>query len=344
MLVMWISKGEWYKNLYFLNTSITVNNWQLEQTAATNRKVILDWSSSYKPSHLGAGDFAICPVSNCLLTNNRSQVSLASAILFHFRQLRKPPRYRNSKQLYVFLLRESPSYTRWNIQQRYNLTMTYRRDSDIPIPVSEIVRKTAPVSAYRIKFPFANRTRSVAWVVSHCKTASKRENYVRKLQQYIDVDIYGKCWNNSHPVCKSVDRFCLTEAIPANYKFYLAFENSLCKDYVTEKLFRPLLTEIVPIVYGGTNYSRDAPPHSVINVADYSSPEKLAKYLKQLASNEPEYNSYFEWKKSYEFMSTSLPKGFCKLCEIVNSPTFHKTYRNMKSWWSHGKCKMPIRV
>ena len=348
MAATWMIQGDWYIYLNRFKSAPIAE--RRVNSGENNRKIILAWNSFYKAPYFGAGGsgtrpFANCSVGNCLLTNDRRNVSEASAILFHVRQLRDLPRQRNSTQLYVFFLRESPRYTRWNRhQQRYNLTMTYRRDSDIPIPVGEVVRKTTTDSGYETKIPFANRTRGVAWVVSHCKTASEREKYVRKLQQYIDVDIYGKCWKTKSPVCKTVDRSCVFETIPAHYKFYLGFENSLCKDYVTEKLFRPLSTGIVPIVYGGTNYSRDAPPHSFINAEDYSSPEELAKYLNRLASNETEYNSYFEWQKSYAFFPHIFRRGFCKLCEIVNTPSFHKTYTNMKTWWSDGKCKKPTRV
>lgn len=40
-----------------------------------------------------------------------------------------------------------------------------------------------------------------------------------------------------------------------SYKFYLSFENSLCRDYVTEKFYQPLLYNMIPIVYGSANYS-----------------------------------------------------------------------------------------
>ena len=62
--------------------------------------------------------------------------------------------------------------------------------------------------------------------------------------------------------------------------FYLSFENSLCEDYVTEKLWAWLRRDIVPVVMGQANYSAIVPPHSVINALDFSEPRDLANYLK----------------------------------------------------------------
>lgn len=36
----------------------------------------------------------------------------------------------------------------------------------------------------------------------------------------------------------------------AQYKFTLAFENAVCVDYITEKLWRPLIVGSVPVYYG----------------------------------------------------------------------------------------------
>lgn len=35
------------------------------------------------------------------------------------------------------------------------------------------------------------KTKKVAWFVSNCGTLNKREDYVKELSKYIDVDIYG---------------------------------------------------------------------------------------------------------------------------------------------------------
>jgi alpha-1,3-fucosyltransferase len=39
-------------------------------------------------------------------------------------------------------------------------------------------------------------------------------------------------------------------------------------------------SDVVPVVYGGANYSLYAPPHSYINLDDFQSVDHLAQYLK----------------------------------------------------------------
>lgn len=41
----------------------------------------------------------------------------------------------------------------------------------------------------------------------------------------------------------------------ARYKFTLAFENAICNDYITEKLWRPLVVGSVPIYYGSPSFN-----------------------------------------------------------------------------------------
>ena len=47
--------------------------------------------------------------------------------------------------------------------------------------------------------------------------------------------------------------------VAEQYWFYLAFENSICNDYISEKFWRSLDLKTVPVVMGGGNYLRDAP-------------------------------------------------------------------------------------
>ena len=40
--------------------------------------------------------------------------------------------------------------------------------------------------------------------------------------------------------------------------------------------------QVVPVVMGVTDYARDAPPGSIINIEDFKSPKHLADYIKEL--------------------------------------------------------------
>jgi len=92
----------------------------------------------------------------------------------------------------------------------------------------------------------------------------------------------------------------------SGYKFYLSFENSFCTGYVTEKFYKALELDIIPVVMGGADYKARAPPKSYIDVLDFDTPAELAAFLLDLAGNEEEYLSYFWWKVSRAQQSALL--------------------------------------
>ena len=125
---------------------------------------------------------------------------------------------------------------------------------------------------------------------------------------------------------------CLS-LVEKKYKFYLSFENAFCDDYVTEKFWRILGLQVIPVVLGGANYSEIAPKKSFINVNDFQSPAELAKYLLYLDANVTAYAEYFEWKKYFDRFEAS-PKVFCNLCEALNDEQLkEKVYSDFKHWW-----------
>ncbi|XP_065559857.1 alpha-(1,3)-fucosyltransferase C-like isoform X2 [Artemia franciscana] len=214
-------------------------------------------------------------------------------------------------------------------------------DSDIFVPYGAIKRREKRVIREYKNFTKKNL---VAWMVSRCETAGRREDYIEELNEYIQVDVYGRCGNNKCP--KEHWKECY-DMIQNNYKFYLSFENSLCKDYVTEKLFNILQYDVIPVVYGSADYNRILPPYSYINALD-NSPSELANLLKDIGNDAIKYQRYFNWKEEYDLHvydnSLFVKHAFCQLCKKLHTDTEKKFYGNFNKWWIDGsKCtKDPI--
>lgn len=134
--------------------------------------------------------------------------------------------------------------------------------------------------------------------------------------------------------------------VQRDYKFYLSFDNALCRDYVTEKFFLMIDFNVLPIVFDlHGNYKRFAPDRSYINALDFPSVRKLAEYLELLDKNDTMYNEYFKWKKHYVIRNLKGPfvhRGLCRLCSILHEPLEPATiYYNLTKWWhSDSQCKI----
>ena len=194
--------------------------------------------------------------------------------------------------------------------QQFNHTATFRRESHFPLSSQNIEsveyllkRKPIPVTE-KNKLKKMKGLASVLYIQSHCDVASDRDRYVKELMKYISVDSYGECLQNKKlprdlqdPV-ESMDSPKFLNLI-AEYKFHLAFENAICKDYMTEKLFRVLHVGAVPI-YRGSAEAKDWMPngHSIIMVNDFSSPKELASFIEKLDSDDVRYEQYLQYKEN----------------------------------------------
>ena len=314
----------------------------------TDRPIVIQWRTTInrKNPHIKKL-FERCPVHNCLLLPMILPPNATSpyvdAYLFHLwgGETVKMPEQRTMGQKYIFVNQESeirtpiPTY----LKSVFNLTMTHRSDSDIPIPYGAIHRKLPNDPRPKPGTNFAaNKTGFAAWAVGHCHPPSKREIYVAELQKFISVDVYGKCGSKICPEPGCWDH------INKKYKFYLAFENSLCVDYVTEKLYRTLNHgKMIPIVLGGANYTALLPEKSFINVADFESPRTLSKYLKILDINDTLYNEYFQWQHHYKAsVRIGVTKCTCGMCAYLHfNKSSKKIYPDMRQWYSESRCMEP---
>ena len=121
----------------------------------------------------------------------------------------------------------------------FNLTATFRQDSDIPTPYLQLEKLTPPQTTPPSHEIMAPKRKLMLWVVSNCDAVSRRQDYAAELRKYMEVDEFGAC--ASRRVCWTDDdghqeqgssEEC-EKVRPEEYKFYFAAENSLCKDYFT---------------------------------------------------------------------------------------------------------------
>lgn len=325
-----------------LNSTYTrINSYY--QPHADGTKYILFWNQMFRSKILyfptdGFDLFKHCEVKNCYATPDQELLPVDEyhAIIFHIPNQGKPgeevlPERRKDHQRYIFATLESPLYyygnhTQYVFDNFFNWTMTYRLNSDIP-------RRYGYVEKQLMHYQLPSRQeilkkKPVAWFASNCNSFNRREDLVEELGKYIDVDVYGACGNLT--CLKTDDCYSMLED---NYRFYLAFENAHCDDYITEKLFRPLQKNVVPVVYGRGDYRSVAPPNSYINVEDFQSVKDLADYLIYLETHIDSYLEYFKWKQNY-LIHIYDEQTACTLCKKLHDPyEAKKTYREIRSWW-----------
>lgn len=276
----------------------------------------------------------------CYIANDRRTLSVSDAIVFYACDLNASdlPTYRAEGQKWVLWSLEAP--TRCDLsplvsmKDAINWTMTYRRDSDVLDAYAKVTRRVKPTfySVERLKRTWRNKKAMAVWAVSHCKTFGRRENFVDDLRQHMSVDVYGKCGNLS---CSRDVRFACYEMFAREYFFLLSFENTVCKDYVTEKLYLALLYDIIPVTFGGADYQAVAPPGSYIDALQFKTPKNLADYLKEVSEDFDLYKKFFEWKGRYN-VEPWVYYTFCELCTKLYSSSFRQrsAYPSIIRWWN----------
>lgn len=253
--------------------------------------------------------------------------------LFNKRAIRKTNR--RSDQLYVWFTLESPeslrSMRRMTLKSetefKFNLTVTYRRDSGIYNPygrISDVLQYKWKQGIHKnISLVLKRKTKLSAAVISNCGTTSgarTRLQIIKKMKQLgLEVDTLGKCYGRR---VKESDREF--EKMLEKYKFFLSFENAFhCRDYITEKfMINGYRAGTVPVVLGATKaeYEAVAPKGSFIFVEDFTTVASLVNYLKYLDDHDEEYLKYFRW---IEAAHSLLPEpkgafGFCRLCRQIH--------------------------
>ncbi len=283
-----------------------------------------------------------CKIKNCYFTYDKNAFGVADAVVFHGVDINKPQclrrlsNMRPKQQKWILFMHESPIYT-INLEPYnglFNWTMTYMQKSETYVPYFTYEKLKWSSNGLKKAKNFAEgKTGRVAWVVRHCGLL--RDEYALELSKYIDVHVYGTCgskFKNNMGRCSDWGTQCEDEI--KQYKFYLAFENCFCEDYVTEKYWdKGLKYGLIPVTMGAIDKRTKVIPGSYIDVNDFDSIENLAKHLRYLDSNDTAYNEYFKWR--FEYKVTNGVDSFCEICQTLHDPAMKdNVYNDLKDFWS----------
>ncbi|KAM3911328.1 3-galactosyl-N-acetylglucosaminide 4-alpha-L-fucosyltransferase FUT3-like [Leptodactylus fuscus] len=291
--------------------------------------LIWTWPWGYKSPLDKCPDYDIF---GCKLTVDRSLYSVADAVLIHHADIMSskdflPQEPKPNFQRWIWYNVEPPVIIRnlKMLDNLFNMTMTFRKDSDIFAPYGRM----EPLKKRGQNFTIPKKSKLVSWVVSNWYPGAPRIAYYEELKKHISVDVYGAkhqklSWNDFHPTI-------------SQYKFYLAFENSIYKDYITEKFWSNAFgTWSVPVVLGTSrkNYERFVPGDAFIHVDDFSSPKELAAYLLELDKDDEKYRKYFNWRLHYRVIFKKGPSyEYCRICEIIRENPVYQVIHSVEKWF-----------
>ncbi|CAN9511446.1 unnamed protein product [Ophioblennius macclurei] len=297
-------------------------------------------------------------MSGCEITDDRSRYDQADAVLIHHRDVSSgaaplPPEPRPHAQKWIWMNLESPTHSSrlWEYEGIYNLTLSYREDSDVSLPYGFLIPDSllAQVPRGRFAYPLGGgmtsssssssssfssdllRPRLVAWVVSNWSESHARVAFYKLLKRHIQVDVYGRAGKRLGSGATVV------LDLIRQYRFYLAMENSQHTDYITEKLWNAVRGGAIPVVLGPSrrNYERFLPPEAFIHVDDFPTVQDLAQYLLKVKDSPSMIQMHLSWRKHYSvYVPLMWSEYFCTACKAIQKSKGRiNVVSNLTTWF-----------
>lgn len=251
------------------------------------------------------------------ISTDRNLLSIADAVVFHLPDLHKfmdrEEIIKPEKQIWISWTLESEENYLWTqddeIKELFDLRMGYHMDDDI---LYTYYNSLSPKDF--IKAPTKVKKNKACMFISSPYNKSKRLEFIKELMNYTEIDSYGAILHNCD-LFEDNGTETLKKTM-SEYKFFIAFENAISKDYVTEKFFYPLQSGTVPVYLGAPNISEFTPGvNCYINAASFESPQLLGTFMNQCYEDDKLYESFFRWKSK-----KLLPQFVDKLNAVNTSP------------------------
>lgn len=228
----------------------------------------------------------------------------------------------------INLIKKDPPYTAQYVKELNTLhkyfivwIASYHRNSYFPALFCQFQKSPGKLDIMEINEEFRIRKKKILAVISNCdKSHSLRLEYINDLKNYFPLALYGGCFDQKISVEEYLIYF-------RKYMFYMAFENMICPDYITEKYCNPIIHGAIPIVTQPDINTMNLIPGSYINAFDFKSPKDLAGYLDKVSKDFNLYMKYFEWKKDYQITKGNITVDVCgvlnKILEVNETKKVH---------------------
>ena len=178
-------------------------------------------------------------------------------------------------------------------------------------------------------------------------SCSRHGNFVHQVMEMLPAHSFGSCFRNRNenadPATSELapfnpNRFFLKAWISSQYRFYLAVENTIMDDYITEKFFMGFkLNATIMIYLGAPNAIAYAPsPNSFIHANAFQSVSALVDYVHRVNNDPVLFQSYFAWRNKplshtdqfrkihrHSLFDQSNTSVACRTCRHVASRCYH---------------------
>jgi hypothetical protein len=165
---------------------------------------------------------------------------------------------------------------------------------------STVIRRKSK-EQLRDEFP----ARKFCTFVQGNSVAPFRNDYFQRLNEIGTVDSFGPVFNNTGVVLDRRGKIERTR----DYRFAMAFENSAYAGYVTEKLVDALVSDVIPIYWGGSRVGGEFNDRALVDVGRLGVEQSLA-LVRDLNSD---FDLYWEY-----YSQPVIPAGQLPLAERID--------------------------
>lgn len=276
-------------------------------------------------------------INSCHLSDDKSLASKADGVLIYHKAIREDPSNlptsRTNVQRWIWFNPDPPEVSNniTGIKGLFNLTLTYRKDADIQLRWKVSARKNPEKG-----FVPPPKQRLVCWVIdakAMAENSTQAYSAYVNLLKHVKVDVFdisssemqGEGYLSTIKTCK----------------FYLSFESSVHRDYITEKFTTPLALGTVPVALGPprSNYENFVPGSAFIHVGDFANSAALAAHLKSIDIDEDAYLRYFDWRRFYTIGAPFADEKYqflhpiCQACHHLSKSRVFRYIPDLSKWF-----------